>query len=91
MTIHRKVQFAHHGIPDRLITDNGPQFSSETFKQCASEYSFEHHTPNPHYPHSKGMAERDVQTAKDLLKKAILDKHDPYLALLEYRNMPDGS
>jgi len=31
------------------------------------------------------MAERAVQTVKNLLKKAILDKRNPYL---EYRNMP---
>jgi len=34
------------------------------------------------------MAKRAVQTVKNLLKKAILDKRDPYLALLEYRNTP---
>ena len=34
------------------------------------------------------MAEKAVQTAKHLIKKAILDKRDPYLALLEYRNTP---
>ena len=31
---------------------------------------------------------RTVQTAKNLIKKVILDKRDPYLALLEYRNTP---
>ena len=29
-----------------------------------------------------------VQTVKKVLKKAVLDKRDPYLALLEYRNTP---
>jgi len=86
--IHCKSQFARHRIPDGLITDNGPQFSSDTFKQFTSEYSFEHCTSSQHYPHSNGMAERAVQAVKNLLKKAILDKRDPYLAFLEYRNMP---
>ena len=86
--VHCKSQFARHGIPDKLITDNGPQFSSDNFKQFVSNYSFEHHTSSPHYPRSNGMAERAVQTVKNLLKKAILDKRDPYLALLEYRNTP---
>ena len=30
---HCKSQFSRHGIPDKLIMDNGPQFSSTTFKQ----------------------------------------------------------
>ena len=37
------------------------------------------------------MAEWAVQTVKNLLKKAILDKRDPYLALLEYRNTPTSN
>ena len=83
-----KSQFSRHGIPDKLITDNGPQFSSTTFKQFSQDYAFQHQTTSPHYPQSNGMAEKAVQTTKNLMKKATLDKRDPYLALLEYRNTP---
>ena len=34
------------------------------------------------------MAEKAVQTVKNLLKKAIHDKQDPYIALVDYRNTP---
>ena len=85
---HCKSQFSRHGIPDKLITDNGPQFSSAVFKQFAQDYGFQHLTSSPHYPQSNGMAEKAVQTTKNLIKKAILSKRDPYLALLEYRNTP---
>jgi len=87
--MHCKSQFAHYGIPDRLITDNGPQFSSDTFRQFASDYSFDHRTSSPHYPRSNGMAEQAVQTVKNLLKKATIDKRDPYLALFRIQKHPN--
>ena len=36
-----KVQFAHHGIPEVLITDNGPEFDNQQFKNFSSQWQFE--------------------------------------------------
>ena len=65
---HCKFQFACHAIPDKLISDNGPQFSSHEFNQFAQQYGFQHVTSSPHFPQANGLAERYVQTAKNLLK-----------------------
>ena len=85
---HCKSQFARHGIPDIFMSDNGTQFDSREFRQFADEYGFELKTSSPTYPQSNGMAEKAVQTAKRLLKKAKKDGRDPYLALLDFRNTP---
>ena len=42
----------------------------------------------PVSPQSDGMAEKAVQTVKNLMKKATHDGKDIHLALLEYRNTP---
>ena len=42
-----KAHFARFGIPDRLVTDNGPQFISTEYKQFATDYGFEHVTSSP--------------------------------------------
>ena len=85
---HCKSQFSRHGIPDVLISDNGPQFSSHEFQQFIKHYRIDHRTSSPYHPQSNGMAEKAVQTIKRLMKKATHNGNDPYLALLEYRNTP---
>ncbi|KAL3978677.1 hypothetical protein ACER0C_019739 [Sarotherodon galilaeus] len=41
---HCKSIFARHGIPERVRSDNGPQFSSDSFKRFAQEWGFSHET-----------------------------------------------
>ncbi|XP_051782102.1 uncharacterized protein K02A2.6-like [Erpetoichthys calabaricus] len=64
-----KEIFARHGTAETVVSDNGPQFSSELFKMFAEEYQFTHVTSSPRYPQANGEAERAVWTIKDLWKK----------------------
>ena len=64
-----KSIFARHGIPEKVISDNGPQYASEKFKEFAAAYGFEHTTPSSRYPQSNGAAERAVKTVKSMFKK----------------------
>ena len=82
------MQFARHGIPDVLITDNGTQFSSSEFAKFAEVWKFEHKTSSPHHPQSNGKVENAVKICKNLLKKARADNRDPLLAFLDWRNTP---
>ena len=75
-----REMFATHGIPDVVISDNGPQFISQEFATFASKYGFHHTTSSPYFPHGNAEAERAVQTAKN-----IIGQDDPDLALLNYR------
>ncbi len=79
--VHTRSIFARHGIPEIVVSDNGPQFSADSYANFAQQYGFEHLTSSPHYPQGNGEAERAVRTVKNLLKKS----GDPYLALLAYR------
>ena len=79
-----KSMFSRHGIPEIVISDNGPQYSSHKFAEFTSSYKFRHITSSLHYPQSNGQAERTVQIVKMLLKSS----DDSYLTLLTYRTTP---
>ena len=42
--------FGHHGVPEVLMSDNGPKYVCAHFKDFASEYGFTHLTSSPQYP-----------------------------------------
>ena len=87
--IHKlKNIFARHGIPLKVISDNGPQYACAEFKDFANSWGFQHVTSSPLYPQSNGLAEKTVQTVKRILDKSKASGRDPYMAILEYRNMP---
>ena len=73
-----KSIFARQGIPETFISDSGPQFSSSSFTQFATNYGFYHQTSSPNHSQSNGEAERAIQTVKSILNKA----EDPYLGPL---------
>ena len=75
-----KSFFSRHGIPETIISDNGPQYSSAEYKHFANQYSFTHTTISPKYPQSGGLHEKTVQTVKHILEKYRVTHQDPYLA-----------
>ncbi|KAG1696931.1 hypothetical protein GQR58_006123 [Nymphon striatum] len=83
------IEYSHvFGIPEKIITDNGPQYTSHKFVAIATEYGITQKTSSPHYPKSNGLAERTVQTVKRILTKSKADNKDPLLGILEYRTTP---
>ena len=61
-----KSIFAHHGIPEILRSDNGPQYASKEFFKFAKSYQFNHLTSSSRFPQSNGQVERMVHTIKKI-------------------------
>ena len=70
------------------MSDNGPQYISEEFKQFSQPWKFQHITSSPAYSQSDGKVEAAVKSAKIIIKKAKKARTDSYLALFEYRDTP---
>ena len=59
-----RIIFANHGLPRKVVTDNGSSFTSAEFRTFLSENGIVHVTSAPYHPSSNGLAERAVQTVK---------------------------
>ncbi|KXJ23209.1 Uncharacterized protein K02A2.6 [Exaiptasia diaphana] len=84
--------FARFGIPEQLVSDNGPQFVSDEFQTFMKSNGIRHITSAPYHPATNGLAERSVQTFKQALKSMegssspLKEKLAKFL--INYRNTP---
>ena len=83
----RKI-FGRHGYPDIVYSDNGPCYASDEFRKFAEESEFQHVTSSPTYAQSNGLAERMVQTVKNMFRKCDETGQDRDLGLLIFRSTP---
>ena len=65
--------FAFHGVPEHLVTENGPQFVSEEFELFTRRNGIKHIKSAPYHPASNGLAERFIQSLKHSLKASQRD------------------
>ena len=61
--------FATHGLPETIVSDNGPAFMASEFKWFTQRNGIQHLTSASYNPASNGLAERAVQTVKEGVKK----------------------
>ncbi|UYV74667.1 hypothetical protein LAZ67_12000456 [Cordylochernes scorpioides] len=80
--------FARFGIPETMMSDNGPPFRSEIMTDFCIRWGIKQLFSSPHLHRSNGLAERNIQTIKNQLIKCRDEGSDPYLAILAYRNTP---
>ncbi len=87
-----RSSFCRTGAPDKLWTDQGPQFTSQAFQSFAKQWGFQHVTSTPRYPQSNGKAEATVKSMKKLIQSAwqgrSLNETTLAKALIQYRNTP---
>lgn len=87
-----RIVFAQKGIPEQIVSDNGPQFTSHEFDEFIRKNGIKHCKSAPYHPATNGLAERFVQTFKRSLKsmrnqEMSLNKKIAN-SLLLYRNAP---
>ena len=85
--------FARHGLPQQVVSDNGPQFRSDLFKEFMSQNGVKHILVSPYHPASNGAVERLVQSFKrSFMSSTTGDVHQRVARfLLTYRSTPHAT
>ena len=65
---HLEELFSVEGIPNEIMSDNGPPFNGKEFSSYLTGLGIRHTTSLPNYPRSNGFIERQIQTVKRLIE-----------------------
>ena len=88
--------FARVGIPDEMLTDQGPNFMSCLLEEVYKLLKVKRIRTTPYHPQTDGLVERFNGTLKSMLRKFVSrsqknwDEYLPYL-LFAYREVPQES
>ena len=93
-----RLIFAQHGLPEEVVSDDGPQFVSTEFAEFMNKNGIKNTLVPPYHPQSNGAAERSVRVVKEALVKQVLEgnksrsmKHRLADFLLRYRTTPHST
>ena len=87
---HLEELFSVEGIPNEIMSDNGPSFNGKEFSSYLTGLGIRHTTSSPNYPWSNCFIERQIQTVKRLLEKANSSGRSHQEALTGLRAQPLG-
>ena len=84
-----------YGLPEQLVSDNGPQFTSADFAGFMKANGIKHMRCAPYHASSNGFAERFVQTFKTGISSGghrnLLKKQQLMSFLLTYQTSPHST
>ena len=80
---------SEQGVTEVIISDNGPQYDCQSYKQFSKEWGSQHITSSPRYPQSIGLLSDKSRLLKTL--KAVKSGEDPHMSMLCLRSTPIDS
>ena len=88
--------FSRVGVPNSIVSDNGPQFVSNIMKEVSRLLSIETIHSSPYHPQGNGLVERLNGTLKSMLRRMCAEKPKDWDRFLQplmfaYREAPQHS
>ena len=89
---HLEELFSVEGIPDEIMSNDGPPFNGKEFSSYLTGLDIRCTTSSPNYPRSNGFIKRQIQTVKRLMEKANSSgrSHQEALTSLKAQPLGDG-
>ena len=85
---HLRELFAARGVPAIIMSNNGPPFNGEEFRQFSHDFDFVHTTSSPHFHQLNGFIEAMVKKVKNVYKKTDGSPNAQARALLQLCDTP---
>ena len=76
--------FLRHGLPKRVISDQGTSFTSRVFFDCLQKWGVQHSLASAEHPQTNGLVERANKTLPTTLASFVNMKHDDWDQHLPY-------
>lgn len=83
ITVLRQL-FAAYGLPEQVVSDNGPQFVAQEFADFMKNNGIRHTRCSPYHPSSNGAVERFIQTVKQSMRASQMMDAVSHNALLTF-------
>ena len=87
-----RKSFASHGVPNVLVTYNGPPFHSNKFNELMEEFKIAHQFSTPCWPQGNAEIERFKRTLGKIVVISAMRNDDLEISLstflLDYRSTP---
>ncbi|KAL8425389.1 hypothetical protein Efla_003617 [Eimeria flavescens] len=80
--------FRHHGLPERLLSDQGPQFTRTFWKHVFSALQTKVSNTTNYYPQGNGQVERTNRSTLERLRALVNSRKDDWQAYLHFLNLP---
>jgi hypothetical protein len=68
--------FSRHGAPERIITDRGPDFMADTYRQVTELLQMKHSPTTPYHPQTDGQCEKMIGTISGILARIAKTEND---------------
>jgi hypothetical protein len=76
--------FRHHGLPDSIISDRGPQFVSKFWQHLFKMLKVSCNLSSGYHPQTDGQAERTNQTLEQYLRCFLSYQQDDWAEILHF-------